>query len=158
MRNIPIAALGIAAAFAAACDSSVVDASDIAALSSAEAKWNARPFADYSYEIRTSCFCPPELLQWARVSVRGGVVVSVEAVDPDPAFPITNQQYWEPIDSIFAGLRSAMRDPASDIYLDAIIVSYDPQLGYPTSIEYRAKRNVQDGGSAHTLRNVVPLE
>jgi hypothetical protein len=158
MRIIPFAALGIAATFATACDSSVVDANDLAALNSAEARWNARPFADYSYEIRTSCFCPPEVLQWARVSIRGGTVVSVEAIDPDPAYPITHQLYWEPIDSLFAGLRAAMRDPSSDIYLEAIIVTYDPQLGYPTFIEYRAKRNVQDGGSVHTVRNVVPLE
>jgi hypothetical protein len=27
----------------------------------------AHPFADYSYEIQTFCFCPPEVNQWTRV-------------------------------------------------------------------------------------------
>ena len=50
-----------------------------------------------------------------------------------------------------------MTDRASQTYLDAIIAEYDPELGYPTNIEYRAKTNVLDGGSQFLLRNVVPL-
>ncbi|HEX6315161.1 MAG TPA: DUF6174 domain-containing protein [Gemmatimonadaceae bacterium] len=158
MRLRAIMAIGVTAAFATACDSSIVDPRDFEVLASAEARWKARPFADYSYEIRVGCFCPPEVTRWTRVSVRDGAVVAVEAVEPDPAFPITNTQYWEPIDSIFVDLRLTMEDPATDTYLDAIIVSYHATLGYPTSIEYRAKPNVVDGGSVHSLRNVQPLD
>ena len=41
---------------------------------------------------------------------------------------------------------------------DEIIATYDPTLGFPTLIEYRAKPNIADGGMIHYLRNVQPLE
>ena len=148
----------VVSAFLCACDlTSAVDARDLAALAKAESRWKARPFTDYSYEIRISCFCPPEINQWTRVTVRDGAVTAAEAVDPDPRFPITTLQYWQPIDSVFSDLFDAMRTASSQTYLDAIIVDYDPVLGYPTNIEYRAKSNVADGGAVYSLRNVQPL-
>jgi hypothetical protein len=142
----------------AACEtSSIVDPGDLRILKAAEARWKARPFADYSYEIRVLCFCPPQITEWTRVTVRSGVVTSAEAVDPDPNVPIDNLRYWVPIDSLFVDLRLTMTDRALRTYLDAIVVDYDPDLGYPTKIEYRAKTNVIDGGSQFLLRSVVPL-
>jgi hypothetical protein len=102
-------------------DSGIVGPEDIAELARAETKWNARPFADYSYEIRTFCFCPPEIVRWTRVSVRGGVVVDAEAVEPDPNFPITNQMWWHPVDSVFATLRRHMTQHSD--YLASIVVA-----------------------------------
>ena len=153
-----IAGLAVVMTVAACEFSSIVDTSDYRLAAAAEARWKARPFADYSYEVRVLCFCPPEITEWTRVTVRGGVVTSAEAVDPDPNFPIENLQYWVPIDSLFVDLRRTMTDRASQTYLDAIIAEYDPVLGYPTRIEYRAKANVIDGGSQFLLRNVVPLD
>ena len=154
-----ILAAGAVVCTTSACDlTSAVDARDIAALARAESRWKSRPFSDYSYEIRISCFCPPEINRWTRVTVRSGVVTSAEALVPDPNFPITTIQYWQPIDSIFSDLFDAMRAPSSQTYLDAIIVDYDPVLGYPTNIEYRAKSNVADGGAVYTLRNVQPIQ
>ena len=142
----------------AACEiSGLVDPNDLRELASARAQWKARPFADYRYEVRVLCFCPPQLTEWTRVTVQGGVVTSAEAVDPDPNSPIDDLRYWVPIDSLFVDLRRTMTDRALRTYLDAIVVDYDPVLGYPTSIEYRAKSNVIDGGSQFLLRNVVPF-
>ena len=142
----------------AACDASnFVDPSDFRELAEAEAQWKARSFADYSYEIRILCFCPPEISQWTRVTVHNGTVTAAVPVDPNPNTPITPIQYSDPIDSLFVDLRRTMTDPASRTYLDAILIEYDPVLGYPTNIEYRAKANVADGGSQFLLRNVQPL-
>ena len=144
---------------AAGCDSSsVVGLRDFARFAEARARWDARPFGDYSYEIRTSCFCPPEINRWTRVSVRSGVVVDADPVEPDPSYPITTLAYWHPIDTLFESLRRAMSESGSQSYLEAIVVDYDSELGYPTSIEYRAKSNVADGGSSLSLRNVGPLD
>lgn len=154
-RVAPMAAVLVLAA----CEfSSIVDASDLRVAAAAEARWKARPFADYSYEVRVLCFCPPQITEWTRVTVQGGVVTSAEAIDPDPNAPIDDLRYWVPIDSLFADLRLTMTDRALRTYLEAIVVEYDPELGYPTSIEYRAKSNVIDGGSQFLLRNVLPLD
>ena len=142
-----------------ACDvATLLDPRDFRELAEAEAQWKARPFADYSYEIQILCFCPPEISQWTRVTVRGGTVTAVEAVDPNPNNPITTIQYWDPIDSLFVDVRRTMTDPSSQVYLEAIVIEYDPELRYPTNIEYRAKANVADGGSQFLLRNVRPLD
>lgn len=139
--------------------SSVVDARDLMLLAKAEARWSTRPFADYDYEIRVLCFCPPEINRWTRVAVRGGMVTAAEPVEPDPNFPVTSIQYWEPIDSIFADLHRSMSESSGGrTYLAAIIVDYDRVLGYPTNIEYRAKPNVADGGAVFSLRNVRPAQ
>lgn len=153
-----LAGIVVGALALVACDSSgIVGPGDLDRFNQALARWEARPFANYSYEIRVACFCPPEVTKWSRVSVRSGVVVAVEPLESNPEFPIVTFQYWVPIDSIFNDLYRTMTEPGADYYLDRIVVSYDAQLGYPTSIEYRAKPNIADGGSTHSLRNVTPI-
>jgi hypothetical protein len=151
VRNfLIIATLGVAVA----CNDAI-GPDDIRELSQARARWNAREFADYSYEIKTLCFCPPEINQWARVSVRAGVVVDVQPVDTDPVYPITYQQWWQPIDSLFVNIHRTMTENASE--LEAVVVEYDSQLGYPKNVEIRYKPTILDAGAIIHVRNVVPL-
>ncbi len=157
-QRLMLLAVGMASTLAVACDSSdIFGPRDFARLAQAEARWNARLFADYSYEIRVSCFCPPEINRWTRVSVRNGVVIDAQAVEPDPNFPITTLTYWRPIDSLFATLHRAMAESDLSSYYAAILVEYDGVLGYPTSIEYRSKPNIADAGATYSLRTVLPL-
>lgn len=159
MRAHPILRPLLILAVAASCHAdSVVGPRDVRQLMRARAVWNARSFADYRYEIRISCFCPPEMNQWTRVSVQGGAVVAAEAVEPDPVFPISDIRFWVPIDVLFDNLFESMTQPAVGSYLDEIVVDYDSELGYPTNIEYRTRSNVIDGGAVYRLRNVTPLE
>lgn len=149
--------VSVSAAATIACSSGIVSPQDITRFSQAKARWDTRPFADYSFEVRTFCFCPPEIAEWTRVSVRSGVVVAAEAVVPDPNHPITTLTYWQPIDSLFSNLRRAMDESILGSYYSAIIVTYDQQLGFPISIEYRSKPNIADAGATITVRNVGPL-
>lgn len=141
-----------------ACHSSRAFGPSLTRLDQAESTWKARPFADYRYEIRTLCFCPPEMVRWTRVTVRSGAVVTAEPVDPDPAFPITSIALWKPIDTLFTNLRRTLTDPSSRHAYSAIVAEFDPELGYPVLIEYRTHSNIADGGATHHLRNVMPLE
>jgi hypothetical protein len=144
---------------AAACSGlGIVGPHDFTRLAQARARWDARPFADYSYEIRKLCFCPVEITRWTRVSVRNGVVVDAEPVEPDPGAPITTLSWWTPMDSLFADLFRKMTEASSRSYLESIDVEYDSELGFPTSIEYRAKPTIADGGSSVTVRNVRSLD
>jgi hypothetical protein len=147
-----------ASATLTACDSSgIAGPGDIRRLAEAKQLWLARSFTDYTYEIRTSCFCPPEVSQWARVEVRSGAVVDVNAVDPDPNFPITTLSYWQPIDTLFADIERAIADNGFTSVYARVDVTYDAQLGFPTSIDYVSKPNIADAGASISVRNVVPL-
>jgi len=152
-RAVTLVATGLVAL---ACDSSRIAAPHaLNQLARAEALWHARSFADYRYEIRTLCFCPPEITTWVRVTVAGGVVVAAEQVDPNP-LPVTILSYWQPIDSVFARLRRTITDPGSRESYESITAEYDVTLGYPVQVDYRAKPFIADGGSSHELRNVLP--
>jgi hypothetical protein len=143
---------------ALSCDSdAVVGPRDFRRFEEAKAMWEARSFTDYSYEIRTFCFCPPEIVRWTRVTVRGGVVVAAEAVELDPNFPITTLSLWQPIDSVFASLQRTLENADENSYIASLHVEYDAQLGYPTLIELRARPTVADGDFEKNLRNVIPL-
>jgi hypothetical protein len=145
-------------ALGASCSSptGLLSANELAALNAAEARWKQRGFADYSYETRTLCFCPPDIYQWARVHVRGGVVTRVEHIDANPPVDATNLTYWLPIDSAFTRLRDAARNTNSDIFSD-IKVEFDATLGYPTRVEFVERPTVADAASIAERRNVRPL-
>ena len=141
-----------------ACDSSgIAGPGDVRRLAEAKALWLSRSFTDYTYEIRTSCFCPPEVNQWSRVEVRSGVVVDVDAVDPTPNFPITTLSYWQPIDTLFADIERAISNDGFNSVYAKVDVTYDAQYGFPTSIDYISKPNIADAGASISVRNVVPL-
>ena len=158
LRKLTMVMALSASATLTACDSSGrVGPGDVRRLAQAKLRWEARPFTDYSYEIRTDCFCPPEITQWARVEVRNGAVVDVDAVAPDPNFPITSISYWQPIDSLFSGIHRAMSTGTFSSAYSSIDVIYDSRLGFPTSIEYVSKPTVADAGALISVRNVIPL-
>ena len=158
LRSLMTVMVLSASATLTACDSSgIAGPDDVRRLVHAKERWASRPFADYTYEIRTSCFCPPEVNQWSRVEVRNNVVVDVDAVDPDPGFPITTLSYWQPIDTLFADIERAMAGSGfSSVYAE-VNVTYDAQFGFPTSIEYVSKPTIADAGASISVRNVVPL-
>lgn len=147
----------LAAAFTACAHSSVAGPEDVFEFTRAKARWDARTFVHYSFEIRTFCFCPPELTQWTRVVVRNGVVEGAAPVEPNPEYPVTSTAYFQPIDSLFSNLRRAMSEGDIRSHYSDINVEYDAQLGYPTHIEYQSKPNIADAGSTIEVRNVQPI-
>lgn len=126
-------------------------------LNQAEARWLARGFADYTYEMRMECFCPPVVGEWVRISVRDGAVVAVRSVDGDSAITGDATVFWSPVDSLFARLRRAGDPDVEDVYSD-VVMEFNPQLGYPSHVEWISKPTVQDARVVYWLRNVQPLQ
>lgn len=126
-------------------------------LEAAEARWKARPFTNYRYEIRTLCYCPPVLNQWVRVTVEDDVVVDAELVEPNPTLEIQSTTYWQPIDSIFTLLRRRLNEPSLAVVFQRFEAEYDQQLGYPTRIVFREREGITDAGSLSELRSLTIL-
>lgn len=125
---------------------------DQAALAASEKKWDERPFADYAFETRRFCFCPFEITQWARVTVRSGAIVRVEMVEGGTVVPADRNQFWWTIEELFEEIRQAAK---SDVFR-AIEVSYDSELGYPIRVELLEKPTVADAEATIDVRAVGP--
>lgn len=142
----------LAFALLGAC-SSPLSPREVLALADAEQRWAARPFADYTFETSSSCFCDPEFSQWARVEVTTGVVTRVVLLASGAEVAPDRRGYFGTVESLFARIRRGQHDS----YTADISAEYDPQLGYPTFIRFVAEPHIADGGSAHYARNVAPL-
>lgn len=130
--------------------------SEMKQLNDAESRWKRRGFADYTYETRTLCFCPPEINQWTRVHVRAGVVTRAERLEANPPVDATTLTYWQPIDSAFSRLREAAKNAGSAFFSD-IKVEFDPVLGFPSRVEFVERPTVADAASTTERRNVRAL-
>ena len=125
---------------------------DEQALRRAEARWAAGAFDSYSYETVTSCGeCAPEVTRPTRVVVRGGVVSAAIVIASDSPLPTVAS--FTTVDGLFAQIRAYQRESwAQDVQ-----VEYDPQLGYPTTIDVRVKAGIQDGDYRKNIRGLVRL-
>ena len=122
-------------------------------LAEGERRWAARPFADYSFEMRESCFCPS--YGWVRAAVVGNVVVALEMLEPDLG-PVPDIGSWPTIETLFTQIRQLAqheRGPYSE--LD---VHFDAALGYPTWVAAHPHEGVFDAGFTIEVRAVQGLE
>lgn len=142
-------ALLVIAAIASTACLDVVSPGEEERLRDAERKWDRANITDYTYQMRTSCFCPPEIHLWAIVRVREDRVVSATSLDGAPlaGFDLASRLT---VDEMFA-LAHARYD-----WLDDIDFDFDETLGYPLRIEHITKRNVADGGAVYEARNLTP--
>jgi hypothetical protein len=143
--------LGLSAAVSA-CGESPLSPTEFLRLADAEARWAARPFPDYAFEIRQACFCAPELTQWARVEVVGGQISRVVVLATGVELPPLERSYFPTVERVFSSIHSA----SDDDYLRDIRVEYDHQLGYPTRVDFVSKPEIADGGGTYYLRNAGP--
>ena len=90
--------------------------------------WEANRSGDYTFEYRPVCFCPWEFVQPVEVKVRNGVVESVTYVESGES-AATNGFPYHTIDGLFDMIQDAIDREAV-----RLTVSYDPEIGYPTSV------------------------
>lgn len=116
-------------------------------LAIARAKWVAQRPQPYAYTVRKLCFCA--ITGQVRVYVQGDTVVGAVALD-DGGQPI-DKRYVESIEGLFDFIDRAITNHAA-----VVRATYDPVLGYPTSIVYDGAANVADDEVSYTLTDVKP--
>ena len=149
-RHLISTAIGLLCCVASGC-SSPTSPIDEQALSRAEARWASRAFDSYSYNTVTSCgLCFSDRARQTRVEVRGGKVSAAIVVANDSLLPTATS--FPTVDGMFAQIRGYTRDAG----VREVRVQYDPQLGYPTSINVFAKAGIMDGDYGTSVSNLVP--
>jgi hypothetical protein len=122
-------------------------------LAAAELRWASRGFGDYSIETSSSCFCPPELVQWARIEVVGGQVIRATLLGTGEVITDTRLAFWGTVEATFQSIRNANGDDG----LDDVKVAFDGTLGFPTRIEWIPERGLLDAGGLQTMRDARPI-
>ena len=107
-------------------------------------KWKDANIAHYRYQLTIGCFCPFFEDMPLTIEVENGELVSMTRADGAPLGPADlNYQYFEgysTMDRIFTALEASLNGEA-----DEVIVSYDPQYGFPVDIAIdRIKLAVDD--------------
>ncbi|MEO8187763.1 MAG: DUF6174 domain-containing protein [Burkholderiaceae bacterium] len=117
-------------------------------LREAEARWKSHNIADYTFEMRTTCFCPPEMYEWAVVEVRGGLVASARSLTGEAltGFSLTSRKT---VDQLF----DAVRPPYQD-WVGRVDFDFDRDLGYPLRLQLDGKPNIADAGVVYEARSL----
>jgi hypothetical protein len=98
-------------------------------VTAARDRWTQHATAGYRFDWQRGCECPPELTRSMEITVASGQITS--AVYADDRSPVADQfrATLLTIDGVFDKIQMAI-----DQRPDEIRLSFDPALGYPTSV------------------------
>jgi hypothetical protein len=91
--------------------------------------WGEQDLRDYTYVFRWSCFCLPEYTAPVNIKVEQGKWSDISFALDDKSVLKENWDRYKTIEELFEILDDAFRQDAKEIH-----VSYDSDLGYPTSV------------------------
>jgi hypothetical protein len=118
-------------------------------LLAAEARWSRLGWSDYIFEMRSLCFCSGEQGQWSRVEVLADTVSAVHLLTSQMDVPTWRLTEWPTVSQLLERIRLA------DGPYERIVATYDPDLGYPTSVDFIPGKGVFDAGLRMELRALV---
>lgn len=110
--------------------------------------WAAQKIAKYRYTLQISCFCLPEVTQPVVIEVRNGKRTSITAAQSGLPVDAKYFKKYDTIPKLFNVIKTAIQDKA-----DNISVTYNPTLGYPTSISIDPEQLAADEEIWLTISN-----
>jgi hypothetical protein len=114
------------------------------------ALWEQQDASNYQFELSILCFCPYGGQMPLSIVVRDGQVVSLataDGSDPGPSLEYFNQA--DTVEELFGIIESAQAGGADDIK-----VQYDPDSGYPVSIDIDYIKEAVDDEISYQVANL----
>jgi hypothetical protein len=121
-------------------------------LDAAFSRWQAAGIADYSYDVRVSCYCLDERTRTVRAEVRNGVPVSLTYVDSGTAADTAMFDDVRTMDRLFATLRQAVEREPYDW-----IAQYDGTWGIPLSVAVDYDATMVDDEIGYVVTSFGPV-
>lgn len=146
----------LAVGLLSSCGSDPFGPGEERARAEAHAKWLARPFVNYSFEMQQDCQCIEEhaaALEWNRIEVVDGVIKRVVPVGGGEDIAEELFLLWPTIDEVLLRLKG----PHPNRNVIDIRGEYDPTLGYPTRADFIYSGLFADATVTYYIRNVAPL-
>ncbi len=130
----------------AACDSEQDERLD--RLHASRSVWLDAALPDYEFTWQRMCFCP--LLPPVRVLVDGNAIVRVADAETSAPLPADRHDDFPTIDALFDELEELIRrDP------HRLEVTYDPELGYPSSVSVDIDERIADEEFSYTVTDLA---
>jgi hypothetical protein len=115
-------------------------------------RWSAQHIVDYQLTLSRSCFCAPEGAGLVVLTVLDGQPVEwLYFLSGDPV-ATEWQAVFPTVDGLFDFLEEAI-----DRGADTIDVTFDPELGLPTSVRVDYRLGLADEEIAYELEKLVPI-
>ena len=112
-------------------------------LDQARDRWAAQSITSYVLTLRRACFCAGPFAVEIRVS--GATIIRIDVASGQPV-PPDMEPYFPDIPGLFELILDEIERPAA-----AVTVEYDPQRGYPTSINVDQIKNAIDDEYGYTI-------
>ncbi|TXH68122.1 MAG: hypothetical protein E6Q83_14930 [Thiothrix sp.] len=116
------------------------------------AKWDAASSnaQSVSYTAQNSCFCPPDYTRPMNLTEQNGKIIDATYADTGEAVPSYIRDGLLTMNERFDQLEEAYLSGA-----DRIDVSYDPSLGYPSSVYVDQSFMIADEELSYTIKDLA---
>ena len=122
-------------------------------INNARSRWQASGITHYRYNLRVGCFCAFVERMPLTIEVQDGQVVSMQYKDGTPVDPEGRKVFerYETIDKLI-GFTAESQKKA-----DAIKIAYDPQHGFPSSVDIDFIQQAADDELSLQVTDFQPL-
>jgi len=121
-------------------------------LDQAMARWARSGPEAYQMDYQRTCFCIREAVQPVEITVRRGTVESRRYLESGRPVPEELAELFPPVPQLFAVIREAILDRATEIR-----VAYDTTFGYPTEIYIDWRAEIADEEVGHRILRLLRL-
>ncbi len=115
-------------------------------LTAAKLKWQQKKPPHYAYTLRHTCFCPPEYTQPLEIRVSAGVIQQATLLTDQKPLPPERKAEAKTVKALFAIIQNAIDRKAA-----SIVVKYDANYGFPTSISIDLDARMADEEIYYTV-------
>lgn len=120
-------------------------------LGAARARWAEQHLTTYKITSQTGCFCPFEMVDPIRLVVTADQVTAASYVADQRAVSDVILRNQLTVEGAFDKIQDALDRHAADLK-----VTFDPQRGYPTSIQIDYAKNAADDEWSLKLSDLTP--
>lgn len=136
---------------AAGCAGAGKDNTPVLDFQQAQAVWQAHGIDSYEVTLWQTCFCPPDLLQPMRVTVREGTVIDVEGLEQ----PINHPDILDPRRLTIDGLLGVIDKARHSA--ETLVAEYDQRYGFPVRLEVDGSPFIADDEFSYRLSDFQPF-
>jgi hypothetical protein len=125
-------------------------------LAASEKLWKDQELRDYDFTIERQCFCPEDWRGPVNIQVRNRASISITYVSNGATVTGGKFDNADTIDKLFTMLKNAYIGKGDfEQKADTINVTYNAQMGYPTTFFIDVSQAIADEEQGYTVTNLV---